>query len=185
MRIRTTQTLRSYTPTPLNKPYLVASNDVLLSLVIAIYSIPPCMLSTYHPLLGHPISQTRLLSASFARHYRTSPLVRQTTILKTLRPGNGRDHGRGPFRRGAAIAARTHKTPATPSSPVLGSPKSTNSLEITPSSTQSTTRSNVRFEDFVARGRLSADLLERLLPFDYCTKVQAATFDTILDGNDV
>ena len=185
MRTRTTQTLRSYTPTPLNKPYLVASNGVLLTLVIALYSILPCMLPTYHLLPGHSISQTRLLSASFARHYRTSSLLRQTTIPKTLRLGNGRGHGRGPFRRGAAIAARTHTTPATSSSPVLGSLKSTNDPEIIPSSTQSTTLSNVRFEDFVACGRLSSDLLERLLPFDYCTRVQAATFDTILDGNDV
>jgi ATP-dependent RNA helicase MSS116, mitochondrial len=59
-----------------------------------------------------------------------------------------------------------------------------NTPGIIPSVTENTALSNVRFADFVARGRLSADL-ERLIPFDRCTEVQAATFDVISDGRDV
>jgi superfamily II DNA/RNA helicase len=83
------------------------------------------------------------------------------------------------------MAARARTAPVAPSSPVLSLSKPTVDPGILPSSTQNTALSNVRFADFVARGRLSADLLEKLLPFDRCTEVQAATFDTILDGNDV
>ncbi len=99
--------------------------------------------------------------------------------------GRGRSRSRPYFRRGATTAARTRTAPATPFPPVLDPSNPTNSPEIIPESTQNTNLSNVRFADFVARGRLSADLVEKLPPFDRCTEVQAATFDTILDGNDV
>ena len=99
--------------------------------------------------------------------------------------GRGRGRGRPFFRRGATTAARTRTPPATPLAPVSGPSKPTNSPEIIPQSTENTNLSNVRFADFVTRGRLSADLVEKLPPFDRCTEVQAATFDTILDGNDV
>ena len=113
----------------------------------------------------------------------------QTSIPQPLGRGNGRGRGRGRgrsfFRRGAAMAARMRTAPAASLPPVPGPSEPTNSPEVVHSSTQNTTLSNVHFADFVARGRLSADLLEKLSPFDRCTEVQAATFDTILDGNDV
>ena len=70
MRTRTTQTLRSYAPTPLNKPYLVASNGVLLTLVIAIFSILQCMLSTYQGIpFPKPASSLHHLPATIEHHH--------------------------------------------------------------------------------------------------------------------
>jgi len=154
-----------------------------LSLSLYIRLLHACMLSTYHILLGHSISQAGLLPALFVRHYTLSPLVMQSTPRNPL--GRGRGRGRRFFRRGAATAARTRTAPATPPSPMLGPSMPTDGPEVTPSPTQNTALSNVRFADFVARKKLSADLGERLRPFDRCTEVQAATFETILDGSDV
>lgn len=83
------------------------------------------------------------------------------------------------------MAARARSSPATPSPSISGPSDPTDGPVILPPSTENTTLSNVRFADFVASGRLSSDLLEKILPFDRCTEVQAATFDTILDGKDV
>ena len=129
----------------------------------------------------------RLLPVSFARHYLRSPLLMETTSPNPPWRGRGRGRARGRsfFRRGAAMTARARLAPATPSTSTLSSSTPIESPIVTPPSTENTALSNVRFADFVARGRLSSDLLEKLLPFEYCTEVQAATFDTILDGKDV
>ena len=149
------------------------------------------MLSTYNLLRARSISQTRRFSLAFPRHSLLSPLFMQTTPPNPSGRGSGRGRGRGRsrsrpfFRRGAAIAARARPSPETPRPPTLGSSEPTDSPMVIPPSTENTTLSNVRFADFVARGRLSPDLLEKLLPFDRCTEVQAATFDAILEGKDV
>jgi len=143
----------------------------------------------YHILVRRSISQTRVLPVPLARHYISSPFLMQTTPQNPPGRGSGRGRGRGRgrgfFRRGAATAARTRPARAAPSPPIIDSPMPANGPEIVPSSTENTALSNVRFADFVARGRLSVDLAERILPFDFCTEVQAATFDNILDGRDV
>jgi hypothetical protein len=83
------------------------------------------------------------------------------------------------------MAARTRTAHVAPSSPMLGPPEPTKGPEVIPPSTRNTALSDVRFADFLARGRLSDDLVAKLLPFYRCTEVQVATLDTILDGRDV
>ena len=188
--MKTTQFLQSNSLKQNPSHIIEPPNVVLLILLSSLYfQLVTCMLSTYHILLGHSISQTRLIPASFARYSTASSLVMQNNPPnppgRGSRRGHGRGRGRSFFRRGASTAARTRTAPAAPLPPVPGPSEPINGPGLIPSSTQNTTLSNIRFADFVARGRLSVDLLEKLSPFDRCTEVQAATFDTILDGNDV
>jgi hypothetical protein len=78
----------------------------------------------------------------------------------------------GVVRRG--IATATLRVAQDTSAPVQGTPRASSPVGI----------SQTRFLDFVNRGRISSTLLANN-PYEFCTEVQAATMDTILDGVDV
>lgn len=75
-------------------------------------------------------------------------------------------------RRGVATA--TLRVAQDVPAPVQGTPRASSPMGI----------SQTRFSDFVNRGRISSTLLTNN-PYEFCTEVQAATMDTILDGVDV
>ena len=112
-------------------------------------------------------------------------------LMSTPRPRPPRT--RHPRRRASAAtaAAAPYTKPATapPTDTHTFSSSSTTPMLMTRPTTPSPTAmasnfSTVRFRDFAQRGQISDHVL-RGIPFEFCTHVQAATLDVVLQGTDV
>jgi hypothetical protein len=135
-------------------------------------------------------------SVSRCTHLMLSLVRRRCSSLSTLmssavpprtRAPRHRHHPRRHASAATAAAAPYAKpAPGSAAAPLPPPPADADAVSSTstPAPPLASNFSAVRFSDFAQRGQISAHVL-RGIPFEFCTHVQAATLDVVLQGTDV